>query len=253
MLSSAAIIQTLTDQVTEVLNRLIQYSVTWKQEINFKKTYWTLFHRQVAPRISAVTCVGQTIDHVKKFKYLGTYLDAKLSFTTHIDYIKGKIYKSLSAFKRLSSSRMLSEKVSYRLYHAFIRPHYQSLLNIYPVLAINKQKQLEAMNRQVFRTIHRWFDAKNTEIKNLPKYKSIAELDNIHWDKLTKTILGTNPRVIEDFLQHKLAIVYLQEYVTNPKCARERKQIFGKGRMRNNIKKLVNGGEKSLFDYTLGF
>ena len=91
---------------------------------------------------------------------------------------------------------MLSEKVSYRLSNAFIRPHYQSLLNIYPILASNKQKQLEGMNRQMFRTIHRWFDAKDIEIENLPTYKSIAELVNIHWDKLTATILRTNPRVI---------------------------------------------------------
>ena len=76
---------------------------------------------------------------------------------------------------------MMSEEVSYRLFNAFIRPYYQSLLNIYPILTISKQKQLEAMNRKMFRTIHRWHDANNIKIDNLSKYASISELVNMHW------------------------------------------------------------------------
>jgi hypothetical protein len=253
MLSSSAMILTLAEQVTDVMNRLTEYSIKWKQEINFKKTYWTLFHRQVAPRLPTIVCDGKTIEHVKKFKYLGTTLDAKLSFTSHIDHIKEKIQKNLNAFKRLSSSRMLSEQVSYRLFNAFIRPYYQSLLNIYPILSPSKQKQLEAMNRRMFRTIHRWFDANNVEIENLPKYASISELVNIHWNKLTHTMLRTNPSVLEEFLQHKMSIIFLHEYLTNPTLTKERREIFGKGRLRNNIKRLITDGKKSLFDHALGF
>ena len=198
MISSSAMILTLTEQISDVLNRLIKYSITWKQDINFKKTFWTLFHRQVAPRLPTIICDGKIIEHVKKFKYLGTYLDAKLSFTTHIDYIKGKIQKNLNAFKRLSSSRMMSEKVNYRLFNAFIRPYYQSLLNIYPILASGKQKQLEAMNRKMFRVVHRWFDANNIEIESLPKYRSLSELVNIHWNKLTHTVLLTNHQFLKN-------------------------------------------------------
>ena len=253
MLSSAEMLNSLAEQITIVLNRLMKYSTFWKQEINFKKTYWTLFHRQVSPRIPTIICNGHTIEHTKKVKYLGTHLDSKLSFSTHIDYIKEKNRKNVNIFKRLTSNRMMSEKINYKLFNAYIRPYYQSLLNIYPILTSSKQKQLEAMNRQIFRTIHRWFDATSIEIESLPKYKSIANLTDIHWDNLTATILRTNPRVLEDFLQHKLSILYLQEYLTNPSLAQERRSIFGGGRTRNNIKSLLKGGKPSLFDFVLGF
>ena len=78
---------------------------------------------------------------------------------------------------------MLSEQVNYRLYNAYIRPYLQSLLNIYPILTTNKQKQLEGLNRQAFRIIHQWHDARNIEIENLPKYRLICQLTHKHWNK----------------------------------------------------------------------
>ena len=250
-MSPSIMMLTLTDQIKQVLLRLIKYSIEWKQPINFNKTNWTLFHRQVAPQIPDIICEGHKIEHVMKFKYLGTILDAKLSFTSHIDYIKTKIRTNLNIFKRLASCRMTSEQVNYRLYNAYIRPYFQSLLNIYPILASSKQKQLEALNRKIFRTIHHWFDARNIEIENLPKYQSIMKLTEIQWGKLTDTILKTNPGIIEDFLQHKLSILYLREYLSNPNLLSERRKIFGRGRIRKNIRKLLNKDYPSLFDLTL--
>lgn len=84
----------LTINIKHVLSRLIEYSVKWKQPINFKKTQWTLFHRQVAPLIPTLVCDEFTIEHVKKFKYLETVLDTKLSFNEHLDYIKNKIHSN---------------------------------------------------------------------------------------------------------------------------------------------------------------
>jgi hypothetical protein len=252
-MSSSNMIHTLTNQVKQVLTRLINYSIKWKQPINFKKTYWTLFNRQVAPQIPTVICEGHTIEHIKKVKYLGTILDAKLSFSAHIDYIKSKIRTNMNVFKRLVSSRMMSEEVNYRLYNAFIRPYLQSILNIYPILTKNKKNQLEGLNRKIFRKIHNWHDARNIEIENLPKYRTIGKLMTAHWDKLTCTMLATNPGVIEDFLQHKLSIVYLREYLSNSSLAEERKKIFGRGRIPKNMRKLLTEERLSLFDHVLCF
>jgi hypothetical protein len=44
------------------------------------------------------------------------------SINHHLDYIKSKINKNIVVYKRLNSSRMLSQEISYRLYHAYIRP-----------------------------------------------------------------------------------------------------------------------------------
>jgi hypothetical protein len=140
-LSSSGMILKLSEQIVDVLRRLLKYTDMWKQPINFQKTYWTLFHRQVAPHIPVIECEGHRINHVKKFKYLGTILDAKLTFTAHIDHIKAKIRTNTNVFKRLTASKMLNEKISHRLFSAYIKPYYQSLLNIFPILSATKQTQ----------------------------------------------------------------------------------------------------------------
>ena len=252
-LAPSNMINDIIEQIVKVLNRLIDYSKQWKQPINFNKTQWILFHRQVAPKIPAVECQGHQIDHVKSFKYLGTILDEKLSFNSHIDYIKSKIKSNLNIFKRLSSTRMTSEKLNYRLFNAYIRPYYQSLLNIYPILTEGKKDQLEGLNRKIFRTIHYWHDARNIEIMNLPNYRSIAELTAVHWKKLKDTIIRTNPGVIQDYLQHKMSILFMQEYLNNPALAKERRTIFDRGRHRKYVLESISENRMSLLDHTLSF
>ncbi|CAF4105035.1 unnamed protein product, partial [Rotaria magnacalcarata] len=148
-MSSSNMINTLTEQIKHVLLRLIKYSIKWKQPINFSKTNWILFHRQVVPLIPNIICEGHNIEHVKKFKYLGTILDAKLSFTEHIDYIQAKIRINMNIYKRLASTRMTSEQINYKLYNAFIRPYLQSILNFFPILSLTKQKQLEVRSKDL--------------------------------------------------------------------------------------------------------
>ena len=113
--------------------------------------------------------------------------------------------------------------------------------------------QLEALNRQVFRVAYQWHDARNIEIEALPCYKPVSHLTGKHWQRLINTIHLTNPDVIADFLQHKLSIVYLCEYLTNASLAKERKNIFGKGRLRKHLWDLVKGNRLSLLDHVLCF
>lgn len=250
--TSKMLIPKLVDHIKEVMVSLISYASMWKQPINFQKTYWLLFHRQVAPIVPPyIDCNGHLIYQSNKIKYLGTILDNKLSFTPHISYIESKIRKNSSIFKYLISSRMLSETVSYQLYNAFIRPHYQSILNIYPILSKSKQNHLEALNRQMFRLIHYWYDALNTEIMHLPKYKSLDNLTQSHWSKITQTIIRTNPSVLSDYIQHKMYVLYMSEYYQNPALLKEKRAIVNKGRTSKKILKLLQNHKYSLFDYTL--
>jgi hypothetical protein len=153
--SPKVLIPYLSKQVSNIINDLVSYATTRKQPLNVNKTYRTLFHRQILPKIPIIYCQNNIIERIPKFKYLGVILDARLSFNYHLDYIKSKIHKNIAVFKRLSSSRMLSKEISYRLFYAFIRPHYQSILNLYPILSRSKQHQLEALNRKIFRIVNR--------------------------------------------------------------------------------------------------
>ena len=155
----------------------------------------------------------------------------------------------------MSSNRMLSEKVSFRLYYAFIRSSYQSLLNVYPILSRTNKEKLEAINRKVFRIIYRWYDATNNEIKNLPIFKSMEVLTQTHFNKLLPSITRSNPSIIADYLQHKLYILFLNEYYTNPALQKQKREITGRGRTSNRIRKLLSSPNLSLsiFDHVFSF
>lgn len=251
--SSKSTIPLLAKQITTIINDLYNYSVVWKQPMNLKKTHWSLFHRQISPPIPKIKCNNNIIEQVPKFKYLGVILDARLSFNQHIDYIKAKINKNISIFKRLSNTRMISQEISYRLYYAYIRPHYQSLLNIFPILSPTKKKQLEALNRKIFRIIHRWYDATNDEIINLPAYKTIGLLTQLHFTKLLNTITHTNPTTIADFIQHKLYFLYLREYYLNPQLRKEKQKMVTRGRTAKRLRQLLYSNKPTLFDLVYGF
>jgi hypothetical protein len=119
------------------------------------------------------------------------------------------------------------------------------------LLSRTKQKQLEAFNRKNFRIIHRWYDATNDEIINLPMYKSVELLTQMHFTKLLSTIIRSNPSVIADFIEQKLYLLYLREYYLNPALIIEKRQIVGKGRTSNRIRQLLTKCQPTLLDHVL--
>ena len=247
------LIHRLAEQIENAVHDLHKYSVMWKQPLNLKKTSWNLFHRQVSPRIPPIKCCNVEIEHVTKFKYLGAILDSKLSFNCHIDSVKAKVNRNISIFKRLAKSRMLSNEISLRLFHAYIRPHYQSLLFIFPILSFSKQQQLEALNRRTHRIISGWHDATNDEISNVPSYKSLQHLTKLNFNNLLKSIERSNPGILADYLQHKMHLLYLREYYLNPSLRKQKKSMVPIGRTPDKILQLLDTNNRSLLDWVFGF
>ena len=239
-----------TRGLTEVIKQLLQYSWSSGNKTSISKRpsgYFSIVKSHLESR--KITVEGHRIDHVKRFKYLGTLLDANLSFGPQINQVRTKIKTKLNIFKPIGATKMMSESVRYRLFNAYIRPHFQSLLTIFPALSPHKQNQIEAMTRQIHRATNQWYDARNIEIEALKRYQSIAQLTGNHWRKLAVTILRTSPGVVEDFLQHQRSILYLRDYLTNSALVKERRSIFGRGRIRKHLTKLIENGSQSLLDY----
>jgi len=134
-----------------------------------------------------------------------------------------------------------------------LRPHYQCVLNLYPILSRSKQQQLEALNRKIFRIVNRWHDTRNIEVINLPAYKIIEHLTQIHFLKLFITIIHSNSSVIIDYIRHKVYFLFLKEYFLNPLLLKEQQKIVGRGRTSNRVQKLLSSYEPSLFDRVFCF
>ena len=135
----------------------------------------------------------------------------------------------------------------------FIRPHYQSLLAIFPILSVSKQQQLEALNRRIHRITLGWHDATNDEISNVPSYKSFHHLTKLNFNKLLSSIERKNPGILADYLQHKMHLLFLREYYLNPSLRKQKKSLVPIGRTPDKVLQLIDTNNCSLLDLVFGF
>lgn len=93
--------------------------------VNIKKTKAMLIHSVVAPRKPIVEYNKQTIEHVKKFKYLGVTITTKLGWGNYIsDRVKKKrrVYHGMkSVFLKIPVSQL---KLRQQIFTAFVMPHF---------------------------------------------------------------------------------------------------------------------------------
>jgi hypothetical protein len=69
----------------------------------------------------SLTIDGYVLEQTDCTKFLGVYIDAKLSWKKHIDYIALKISKGLGAMSR--AKNILPQKILLMLYHSMIYPY----------------------------------------------------------------------------------------------------------------------------------
>ena len=67
-----------------------------KLSLNIKKTHFIMFQRgKSTMSIPDITIDNQPIDKVEKTKFLGVFIDSKLSWKNHICLVAGKLSKSI--------------------------------------------------------------------------------------------------------------------------------------------------------------
>ncbi len=63
---------------TQVYQKLLDYSIRWKQSINVSKTVVQLFHTEVRRPIVEIYMGEKLLESVRSFKYLGFHWTDKL-------------------------------------------------------------------------------------------------------------------------------------------------------------------------------
>ena len=79
------------------LKEVHQYAAKWKQPINVTKTEWQWIHRRVVIPTLSLTIANNPIQRTSVFKYLGYYVDERLSFNTHCTKMLQKLERTLSS------------------------------------------------------------------------------------------------------------------------------------------------------------
>ena len=123
-------INSMIEKMNTELKKLVIWLQANKLSLNIDKTSYKIFslRKKIQPVIN-LHIKSITIKRVFSIKFLGIMIDANLSWSSHIYYIKNKISKSVGilcmARKMLKSNSLLT------LYYSFIYPYLNDCIEIW--------------------------------------------------------------------------------------------------------------------------
>ena len=89
-------LQILCSDLNDELDNISTWLKVNKLSLNIKKTHFIVFtskKNKVGPL--SIKIDGQQIEEVSCTKFLGVYIDSKLNWKKHIEYISGKVSKGI--------------------------------------------------------------------------------------------------------------------------------------------------------------
>ena len=108
--------------MNEELSKLSNWMDINKLSLNVKKTKWIVFSlRKKCLPSQSVFIKGEVIERVNDIKFLGVFIDSKMSWSCHIQYIRKKISKGIGILYK--AKRLLTQETLITLYNSFIYPY----------------------------------------------------------------------------------------------------------------------------------
>jgi hypothetical protein len=157
--SDDAAIVDVSDSVASFETNVCEF-LTWCDdnylELNVGKTKEMLVDfRRNRTDVAALTLRGETVERVEEYKYLGTMIDNKLTFTANADMIFRKCRQRMYMLYQLRSL-LVSQKVLEQCYRAFI----ESLLTFsfvcwYQTLNVRSKKLLNGITNTCSKIVGR--------------------------------------------------------------------------------------------------
>ena len=107
----------------ESLNQIVEWCNLNRLTINAEKTKSMNIEFSTAAdsEDTKIDILGQTLQNVKKYEYLGVFLDGKLAMSNHIEHIIKKVQTKLSTLRKFR--RHISEITALRIYKSLIMCH----------------------------------------------------------------------------------------------------------------------------------
>ena len=122
--------------------------------LNEEKSYYILFHRTriKTPHIHIDICMNNSVlKQTNCIKYLGVFIDSKLSWIQHINYVKNKVSKCVGIMYK--ARRYLSKNSLVNLYHSFVYPYLIYCIEVWGNASECHLDQLFLMQKKIIRII----------------------------------------------------------------------------------------------------
>ena len=146
-------IEVVLETFKNELVNLVEWFRANKLSLNLNKTQYMLFTTSPGVRLKEINFEvnGNVIARVKKTKFLGVYIDEKLSWLDHIDHICLKIRKSLGVIRK--ASRILDTDTLINLYYTMLYPYISYCHLVWGKAAAVHLKRISNLQKRAIRII----------------------------------------------------------------------------------------------------
>lgn len=178
-------VDTIINRLTILAKKQLKYFEKWKIKINATKTEAIFFSRRRPNLPENITVFNQNLIWAKSIRYLGIYLDPKLTFSTHVNKIREKFYTALKIlypiFNRFSKLNKHNKSL---LYKTCLRPVITYASPVWSNTCKTNMKKLQTLQNTCLRIIG-----------DYPMYTTIDEMHNhLHFEPLITYIDKINTK-----------------------------------------------------------
>lgn len=125
------------------LNQIQEYATEWKQPINISKTMWQWIHRWVFLPQIFLTMGQHPIRRASTLKYLGFYVDERLSFGQHSTNVLRKVTMNSNILQYVTRSKTSSLRACGLIFWDFSYPYFQLIYDIWPMVSFTSLEKLK--------------------------------------------------------------------------------------------------------------
>ena len=190
----------------DVYKCLFKWCISNRLTINFSKTCFMLFttkNKYVPPNFNVIKVDDIIIHRSDVTKYLGLYIDEKLTWKFHVNELCKKLVQYFGIFKRVKDK--VTQKLVRQLYFAFIYSRISYGIQVYGSCSnklLNKVQTLQNGLLKYFLNLKHRYHTNNLHIKlQILKVKDIYEVNILAF--VRKCLLHECPDLFHDYYSYQ--------------------------------------------------
>uniref|UniRef100_A0A8C6MEW6 Reverse transcriptase domain-containing protein n=1 Tax=Nothobranchius furzeri TaxID=105023 RepID=A0A8C6MEW6_NOTFU len=146
--------------------------------LNWNKTKFMVFGNRKTNDLVTLSIDGFLIDRVNEVRFLGVLLDHKLTWKSHIKYIKQKISKSIGILNKVKGFLEISTLQT--LYYSFILPYLTYCIEVWGNTYKTNTNPLFLLQKKVLRILYKANPREHTNkyfvLSKIMKFKDLVNL-----------------------------------------------------------------------------
>lgn len=177
ILSTSYSIQAIQNRLQKHIKEIEIWLRHWKIQVNADKNAAVSFSRKI-DKSPCIQMMGVSIPWENTTKYLGVYLDKRLTWKPHIDYVKSKLQKAMfTIFPLIGKYSPLSIKNKVLLYKSLLRPVITYASPVWDSASVTQINELERKQNIILRRSiakAHWY-VRNSDIRTSLQVETLSD------------------------------------------------------------------------------